>query len=50
MEMIDYIHLNPVRRGLVERAELWKWSSAAWLLGTGRPPLIPDQIPPEWCE
>jgi len=50
MEMIDYIHLNPVRRGLVERAEQWKWSSAAWLLGTGQPPLIPDPIPPEWCE
>ena len=43
-----YIHLNPVRRGLVERAEQWKWSSAAWFLGAGTPPLIPDSIPPEW--
>jgi putative transposase len=25
---IDYIHLNPVRRGLCERAVGWKWSSA----------------------
>jgi putative transposase len=25
---IDYIHLNPVRRGLCERAVEWKWSSA----------------------
>jgi len=49
-EMIDYIHLNPVRRGLVERPEQWKWSSAAWFLGTGQSPLIPDAIPPEWCE
>jgi hypothetical protein len=24
-----YIHLNPLRRGLVERAEGWRWSSAA---------------------
>ena len=24
----DYIHLNPVRRGLCERAVQWKWSSA----------------------
>jgi putative transposase len=29
---IDYIHLNPVRRGLVERAVDWKWSSASWYL------------------
>jgi putative transposase len=29
---IDYFHLNPVRRGLVERAVDWKWSSASWYL------------------
>ena len=27
---MDYIHLNPVRRGLVERPEDWAWSSARW--------------------
>ncbi len=27
---IDYIHLNPVRRGLVDQARLWKWSSCRW--------------------
>lgn len=27
---IDYIHLNPVRRGLCQRASDWKWSSARW--------------------
>jgi REP-associated tyrosine transposase len=27
---IDYIHRNPVRRGLVERAIEWPWSSARW--------------------
>ena len=30
MAAIDYIHLNPVRRGLVARAIDWKWSSAGW--------------------
>jgi putative transposase len=27
---IDYIHLNPVRRGSVNRARDWKWSSCRW--------------------
>ena len=26
---IDYLHANPVRRGLCERVEDWPWSSAA---------------------
>jgi putative transposase len=26
-EKVEYIHLNPVRRGLVKRPEDWKWSS-----------------------
>jgi putative transposase len=29
-EKLDYIHLNPVRRGLVDKASDWKWSSADW--------------------
>jgi putative transposase len=29
---IDYIHHNPVRRGLVQRAVDWRWSSASWYL------------------
>jgi putative transposase len=29
---IQYIHMNPVRRGLVDRAVDWKWSSASWYL------------------
>jgi putative transposase len=28
--MIEYIHNNPVRRGLVERPTDWPWSSARW--------------------
>ena len=29
---IDYLHHNPVRRGLVKRAVDWKWSSARYYL------------------
>ena len=46
--MIDYIHLNPVRRGLVTRASDWRWSSARWFEGITDLPMIPDKIPPEW--
>lgn len=31
--MITYIHMNPVRRGLVSRPEDWLWSSARWYAG-----------------
>jgi putative transposase len=31
--VIDYIHANPVRRGLVARVEDWQWSSARWYAG-----------------
>jgi putative transposase len=33
---IDYLHLNPVRRGLCQRADQWKWSSARWYLSDGQ--------------
>ena len=26
-ETVEYIHMNPVKRGLVERPEQWQWSS-----------------------
>ena len=29
-EKLTYMHLNPVRAGLVDRAVDWKWSSARW--------------------
>ena len=32
---IDYIHLNPVRRGLCKRIGDWRWSSARWYLSDG---------------
>ena len=50
MKMIDYIHMNPVRRGLVEKPEDWKWSSTAWYLRGGEGPIRVDPIPPEWLD
>jgi len=47
MQMIEYIHLNPVRRGLVTRAIDWKWSSANWYEGNGECPIKIDPIPRE---
>ena len=33
-KQIDYIHMNPVRRELVENPEDWEWSSAGfWMYG-----------------
>jgi putative transposase len=48
MTMLDYLHMNPVRRGLAERTTDWRWSSAGWYAGVGQCGLIPDPIPPEW--
>ncbi len=48
--MIDYIHANPVRKQLVERASDWKWSSAAWYFEQRAVPLAVDPIPWEWLE
>ena len=42
MAMVDYIHANPVRRGLVKQVEDWKWSSAGW--HEGKNTLKPDSI------
>jgi len=42
LTMIEYIHANPVRRGLVQRAEDWTWSSAGWCEGKNL--LRPDPI------
>ena len=47
LQMIDYLHNNPVRRGLVQRARDWNWSSAAWFEG-GFSPIPLDPIPWEW--
>jgi len=36
LSAIDYIHMNPVRRGLVPQSRHWKWSSARWYESDGR--------------
>ena len=45
---IDYIHGNPLRRGLVESPEDWYWSSAGHFVDGRLVPLLPDSdsIPP----
>jgi putative transposase len=47
-EKIKYIHENPLRRGLVARAEDWPWSSArAWATGMNQPIRIDwEMLPP----
>jgi putative transposase len=50
MAMIEYIHLNPVRRGLVDRAVDWEWSSAAQLEDIGTSPVPLEPIPPDWLD
>jgi len=47
-KMIEYIHMNPVRKELVVRPEDWTWSSAGWFLDSSNNVLEPDRIPPEW--
>jgi putative transposase len=42
LEVIDYIHANPVRRGLVERPTDWYWSSARFWAGDYSGPLEMD--------
>ena len=36
MAATDYIHANPIRRGLVEQARQWKRSSARWYESDGQ--------------
>jgi putative transposase len=40
--MIECLHGNPVRRGLVARAEDWEWSSARWYAGIRPAPMLLD--------
>lgn len=47
LQMIEYLHFNPVRRGLVTRAAEWNWSSASHYEG-GTSPIHIDPIPHEW--
>ena len=47
---IDYIHQNPVRRGLVKRADDWVWSSARDWAGLGASYLPVDRTVPRVYE
>jgi REP-associated tyrosine transposase len=44
MGAVEYIHLNPVRRGLVTRPEDWKWSSIHDYSPGGTSPLPVDRV------
>ena len=44
---IDYIHNNPVKRGLCVRATDWKWSSAQFQWDGVHDPDLPGMIRPE---
>jgi putative transposase len=41
-EKVDYVHKNPVKRGLVVRPEYYPWSSARWYAGDRSGPLQID--------
>ena len=43
---VDYIHNNPVRRGLVVSPQDWPWSSARWYAGAEGVKLAMDGTPP----
>jgi len=43
-EKIEYVHANPVRRGLVGRVVDWPWSSARWHEGERDEPIAMDPI------
>ena len=45
-QMADYMHLNPVRRGLAQFTEDWTWSSARWYAGLKDVPLEIDPTMP----
>ena len=44
LKAIDYIHANPVRRGLCRRQVDWSWSSARWFASNGDE--VDERLPP----
>ena len=51
---IDYIHRNPIRRGLIDEVTHWKWSSTRWY-ASDRQIVDPDLptihgLPPEFFD
>jgi len=57
-QKICFIRQNPVERGLVEKPEDWKWSSARWYAGQreGQIPIDYEKgrrewnVPPRWLD
>jgi len=43
-DSLDYMHLNPVTRGLVPKPEEWVWSSYGSYGGSGETPLSIDHL------
>jgi len=43
-EKLDYMHFNPVKRGLVRRPQDWPWSSFQFYEGTGKALLAIDPV------
>jgi REP-associated tyrosine transposase len=48
LAMIEYIHNNPVRRGLCVNPTDWIWSSARFYAGDRHVPIRMDQLPCLW--
>jgi putative transposase len=47
-QKLDYLHANPVRKGLVIRPEYWRFSSAGFLLSDGALPCDVALTPVVW--
>jgi putative transposase len=41
-QTLHYIHMNPVRKNLVDEASAWRWSSANWYAGNEGPIAVDD--------
>lgn len=50
LKAIEYIHLNPVRQGLVDGAMDWPWSSARRFIREGTSAVEMDVIPAAWLD
>lgn len=46
--MLEYLHANPVRRGLVHVPTEWYWSSAQWYAGVRDGPITIDSESDVW--
>jgi putative transposase len=47
-QRFDYLHENPCRKGLVRRADHWRYSSAAYYVSDGQIPVDVKLSPIDW--